>query len=113
MDDCIFCKISSKQVPSKIVYEDDSVMAFYDIEPQAPVHIVIIPKKHIKSLDHIIEQDKNLVGYIFLCAKKIASELGLKNGYRIVNNCGKLGGQTVDHIHFHLLGGRQLQWPPG
>ncbi|WP_053957571.1 histidine triad nucleotide-binding protein [Inediibacterium massiliense] len=113
MGDCIFCKIISKQIPSKIVYEDDSVISFYDIDPQAPVHIVIVPKKHIKSLDHIIDEDQDLIGHIFLCAKKIAGELGLKDGYRIINNCGKLGGQTVDHIHFHLLGGRELQWPPG
>ncbi|MCT4605283.1 MAG: histidine triad nucleotide-binding protein [Marinisporobacter sp.] len=113
MADCIFCKIASKEIPSKVVYEDDCMMAFHDIEPQAPTHVVVIPKEHIASLDEISKEHKNLLGHILLCIKDIAKALDLKEGYRIVSNCGALGGQTVGHIHFHLLGGRQLQWPPG
>ncbi|QEK12365.1 histidine triad nucleotide-binding protein [Crassaminicella thermophila] len=113
MADCIFCKIVSKEIPSKVVYEDDDIMAFHDIEPQAPTHVIVIPKKHIQSIDHIYEEHKELLGHILLSIKNIAKELGLEDGYRVVNNCGELGGQTVNHIHFHLLGGRQLQWPPG
>ncbi|MCT4621194.1 MAG: histidine triad nucleotide-binding protein [Marinisporobacter sp.] len=113
MADCIFCKIASKEIPSKVVYEDDYMMAFHDIEPQAPTHVVIIPKEHIPSLDDLSSEHKNLLGHILLSIKDIAKALNLKEGYRIVSNCGELGGQTVGHIHFHLLGGRQLQWPPG
>lgn len=114
MSDCIFCKIISNEIPSKKVYEDDLILAFYDIAPQAPTHVVIIPKVHIKSINEITEDHKDLIGHIQLSIKKIAKELGLSDdGYRIVNNCGKLGGQTVDHLHYHLLGGRELQWPPG
>lgn len=112
MTDCIFCKIVDKQIPSDIVYEDDKVIAFNDVEPQAPVHILVIPKKHIKSLNEL--EDKDIVEHIFTIIPKIAKEQGIKEeGYRVVNNTGKYGGQTVDHIHFHLLGGRQLTWPPG
>ncbi|TCO80049.1 histidine triad nucleotide-binding protein [Marinisporobacter balticus] len=113
MADCIFCKIASGEIPSKVVYEDNFVMAFHDIEPQAPTHIVIIPREHIASLDHVSDSHKDLLGHIFLSIKKVAKALDLKDGYRVVSNCGHLGGQTVSHIHFHLLGGRQLQWPPG
>ncbi|QXM06198.1 histidine triad nucleotide-binding protein [Crassaminicella indica] len=113
MKDCIFCKIIAKEIPSKVVYEDDYIMAFHDIEPQAPTHVVIIPKEHIASLNDLSDEHNNLIGHIFLSIKNIANTLGLKEGYRVVSNCGDLGGQTVDHIHFHLLGGRQLQWPPG
>ncbi|WZL74628.1 histidine triad nucleotide-binding protein [Clostridiaceae bacterium 35-E11] len=114
MAECIFCKIVSKEIPAKVVYEDDLIMAFHDIEPQAPAHVVIIPKDHIKSIDHISDIHKDLLGHILLSIKNIAKELGIsENGYRIINNCGSLGGQTVDHVHFHLLGGRQMQWPPG
>ncbi|QZY56545.1 histidine triad nucleotide-binding protein [Crassaminicella profunda] len=113
MADCIFCKIASKEIPSKLVYEDDYMMAFHDIEPQAPTHVVIIPKEHIGSLDDLSNEHKNLIGHIFLSIKDIAKALDLREGYRVVSNCGELGGQTVGHIHFHLLGGRQLQWPPG
>lgn len=114
MSDCIFCKIISNEIPSKKVYEDDNILAFYDIAPQAPTHVIIIPKVHIKSMNEVTDEHKALLGHIHLSIKKIAKELGLSDeGYRIVNNCGKLGGQTVDHLHFHLLGGRGLQWPPG
>ncbi len=114
MSDCIFCKIISNEIPSKKVYEDEYILAFYDISPQAPTHVVIIPKFHIKSMNEITKEHSNLLGHIHVSIKNIANELGLsEEGYRIVNNCGELGGQTVDHLHFHLLGGRALQWPPG
>ena len=113
MADCIFCKIAKKEIPSKLVYEDDSVCAFYDLDPQAPVHVLIIPKEHIASTWDLTEEHSALVGHIFLVAAKLAAQLGLKNGFRVVNNCGLDGAQTVQHLHFHLLGGRQMQWPPG
>jgi histidine triad (HIT) family protein len=114
MADCLFCKIIAGEIPSTKVYEDDYVLAFRDIEPQAPQHIIIIPKAHIASANEITAENSSLIGKIFEVASKIAKELGFsENGYRIVNNCGEDGGQTVGHIHFHLLGGRNLQWPPG
>lgn len=114
MTDCIFCKIVSKEIPGEIVYEDDSVMAFHDINPEAPVHMIVIPKEHIPSIAHITKDHQELLGHIHLVMKDIAKRFDLeKDGYRIVNNCGELGGQTVQHVHFHLLGGRQMQWPPG
>ncbi|MBO8159146.1 histidine triad nucleotide-binding protein [Thermosyntropha sp.] len=113
-DDCIFCKIIAKDMPSKIVYEDDKVMAIEDINPAAPVHILIIPKKHIPSLDALNEDDLNIMGHIQLVASRLARELKIaENGYRLVNNCKEWGGQTVFHIHYHLLGGRPFAWPPG
>ena len=111
--DCIFCKIISGEIPTTKVYEDDKVIAFNDIEPQAPVHILIIPKEHIKSAAEINENNSALVAHVFEVAAKIGKELGLDKGYRIVNNCGEDGGQTVKHLHFHLLGKRKMQWPPG
>lgn len=111
--DCLFCKIINKEIPSDVIYEDDKVIAFKDINPQAPVHVLIIPKDHIKSADELDAEHKELVGHVFIVAKELSKELGLHNGYRIVNNCSEDGGQTVDHIHFHILGGRQLMWPPG
>ncbi|MDO5715409.1 MAG: histidine triad nucleotide-binding protein [Tissierellia bacterium] len=111
--DCLFCKIIQKEIPSTKIYEDDLVYAFEDVSPQAPVHFLIVPKEHISSIDDISENHKELIGHIFLVAKKIAAEKGLDKGYRIVNNCKADGGQTVDHLHFHVLGGRSLQWPPG
>ncbi|MCG8482881.1 MAG: histidine triad nucleotide-binding protein [Clostridia bacterium] len=113
MSDCIFCKIASKEIPSAIVYEDEQMLAFKDIEPQAPVHVLLIPKKHIDSANTVAEEDIDLIGKMFLKIKDIAEDLGLDNGYRIVNNCGEDGLQTVQHLHFHLLGGRKMQWPPG
>ena len=112
--DCLFCKIIAGDIPSAKVYEDDKVYAFRDIEPQAPVHILIIPKEHIASANELTEENASIVGHIFSVAAKIAKEEGIADGgYRIVNNCGQDGGQTVGHLHFHMLGGRSLQWPPG
>lgn len=114
MPDCIFCKIAEKKIPAEIVYEDDRVLAFKDINPAAPVHVLIIPKKHIATLLDIKDEDKDLIGHIYLTAGRLAGELGLADrGYRVVSNCKEEAGQTVFHIHFHLLGGRPLQWPPG
>ncbi len=114
MSDCIFCKIIEGTIPSSKVFEDDFVLAFKDIEPQAPHHIVIIPKEHISSANDICSENESIVGKIFSVAAKLAEDMGFaKDGYRIVNNCGEHGGQTVPHLHFHLLAGRSLQWPPG
>lgn len=113
MADCIFCMIANKEIPSNIVYEDDKIVCFHDLEPQAPVHVLIIPKKHIASLDDVTAEDAELLGYIMTKVKEIAGTLGLENGYRLVNNCGEDGMQTVKHLHFHLLGKRKLTWPPG
>lgn len=114
MENCIFCKIVAKEIPSEIIYEDDNMIAFKDIEPAGPTHILFIPKKHIKSLDSVADEDKLLIGEMLIKIKKVAKDLGLnKEGYRVINNCGAFGGQTVDHLHFHLIGGRQMQWPPG
>ena len=111
--DCIFCKIARNEIPSKKLYEDDEIVAFNDLEPQAPVHVLIIPKAHISSANEITAENSDIVGKIFIAAAKIAKEQGLEKGYRIVNNCGEDGGQTVHHLHFHLLGGRKMQWPAG
>lgn len=112
--DCLFCKIIAGEIPSKKVYEDEKVYAFYDISPAAPVHVLIIPKTHIPSANALSEENAAVVGHIFTVAARLAAELGIaEKGYRIVNNCGEDGGQTVHHLHFHLLGGRSLQWPPG
>jgi len=109
MLNCIFCKIAKKEIPAKIVYEDKDLVAFDDIEPKAPVHVLIIPKKHISSVKDLKAEDKELVGEIFLAAPKIAKEKGIaETGYRITLNYGKDAGQTVEHIHFHLLGGHKL-----
>lgn len=113
MDDCIFCKIAEKEIPSNIVYEDDVILAFHDLEPQAPVHVLIIPKKHISSLDEVNFDDIESMGWLLTKVKDIAQDLGLENGYRLVCNCGEDGLQTVNHLHFHLLGKRQMMWPPG
>lgn len=112
MTDCIFCKIAQKQIPSKIAYEDDAVIAFYDQDPQAPVHVLVIPKEHIASAMEITPENSAVVAKVFEAIPKIAQELGLENGFRVVNNCGKDGMQTVQHLHFHLLGKQQMGWPP-
>lgn len=115
MEDCIFCKIAWKEIPSNIVYEDDQVIAFKDLEPQAPVHVLVIPKKHVESVLALTEDDRELAGHI-LCkvVPQLAKELGIdENGFRLVANTGKDGQQTVKHLHFHLIGGRSMQWPPG
>ena len=113
MKDCLFCKIVSGEIPSNKVYEDDKVMAFHDIDKKAPVHILIIPKKHVESVSSLEAADFETVAHIYRVAQKLADEYNLKDGYRIVTNTGKDGGQTVNHLHFHLLGGRALGWPPG
>ncbi|HAL13807.1 MAG TPA: histidine triad nucleotide-binding protein [Planctomycetaceae bacterium] len=109
----IFKRIIDGEIPADIVYEDEQCLAFRDISPQAPVHILVIPRKEIPSIDHLSDEDEQLVGHIYLVIKQIAAGEGLENGYRVIVNCGKEGGQTVDHLHFHLLGGRGLSWPPG
>ena len=111
--DCLFCKIASGEIPSNKIYEDEKVFAFYDIDPQAPVHFLVIPKEHIKSCDEITAENSEIVAHIFEVIAKIAKDLKLERGYRIINNCGVDGGQTVEHMHFHVLGGRLLSWPPG
>lgn len=113
MSDCIFCKIANKEITSDYVYEDDKIISFRDMEPQAPEHVLIIPKKHIASLDAAQESDAEVLAHILLKAKDIAADLGMEDGYRLVNNCGEDGGQTVKHLHFHLLGKRKMSWPPG
>lgn len=112
--DCLFCKIIAGEIPSTKVYEDDMILAFRDIEPQAPEHIVIVPKEHIASANDITPENSKYVAHIFEKAAEITKQLGIsENGYRIVNNCGKDGGQTVGHLHFHLMGGREFGWPAG
>jgi len=113
MSECIFCMIANKEIPSNIAYEDDRILVFHDLEPQAPVHVLVIPKKHISSLDDVMPEDAELIGYLMLKVKDIAKDLGLENGYRLVNNCGEDGLQTVKHLHFHLMGKRKMTWPPG
>ena len=115
MDDCIFCKIVNKEIPANIAYEDDEILVFHDLEPQAPVHVLVIPKRHIASIDSIeaTDEDRQLIGSLFAKLPGIASSLGLSTGYRVVSNCGADALQTVFHLHFHLLGGRKFGWPPG
>ncbi|MDR0800121.1 MAG: histidine triad nucleotide-binding protein [Endomicrobium sp.] len=111
---CLFCKIAKGEIPSYKVYEDEKIFAFKDINPQAPIHILIIPKKHIIGLDTVLEEDEKILGNIQIVMSKIAKQFPeMKNGFRIVSNCGAAGGQTVLHIHYHLLGGRVFGWPPG
>lgn len=114
MNDCIFCKIAAGAIPSKKAYEDDRVLAFHDISPQAPVHVLVIPKKHLTSMMNLTPEDDMLLGHMFRTAQKLAEELGVaQEGFRLVFNTGVNGGQTVPHLHMHLLGGRELGWPPG
>lgn len=113
MSDCLFCKIVAGEIPSTKIYEDESVYAFADIDPQAPFHAIIVPKEHIASAQEINSNNSHLVAKIFEAVAKIAEKENLADGFRVVNNCGKDGGQTVGHIHFHLLARRYLQWPPG
>ncbi len=112
--DCLFCKIANRTLDSDIVYEDDDIMAFRDVAPQAPSHILLIPRLHIATLDELAPDQQGLIGHIMVTATTVAREQGLaKDGYRLVMNCKQHGGQTVDHIHLHLLGGRAMSWPPG
>jgi len=114
MEDCLFCKIVSGEIPGNPVYQDDEIYMFNDISPQAPVHILAIPKRHIATSNDLESGDANLIGKLFLKMKEVAGGIDeLKNGYRIVTNCGAESGQSVFHIHFHLLGGRPMKWPPG
>ena len=113
MDDCLFCKIGKKQIPSKIVYEDDEIFAFEDISPQAPSHILICPRKHLVSLTEAAAEDAAMLGKLQLLAAKIARDRKLTDGYRTVLNNGRGAGQSVFHLHLHLLGGRDFRWPPG
>jgi histidine triad (HIT) family protein len=111
--DNLFLKIIDKTIPAKIAYEDDLCLAFHDIKPQAPVHVLIIPKKVIRTHDDATAEDQSLIGHLHMVAVKLAKELGLAKGYRLVINCNEHGGQTVPHLHMHLLGGRDMAWPPG
>ena len=114
MSDCLFCKIIAGDISSTKVYEDDMMLAFRDIDPQAPEHVIIIPKAHISSANEISEDNVKYIAHIWTMIPKIAKDLGIdEKGYRVVNNCGKDGGQTVHHIHFHLMGGREFGWPAG
>lgn len=108
MENCLFCKIINGEIPSSIVYQDDNVVAFKDINPQAPVHILVVPKKHIQCAMDLEDSDAKLLSAVFSAIKKIAKENKLDNGFRIINNCGADGGQTVPHLHFHILGGKAL-----
>jgi len=111
--DCIFCKIANKEVKADIVYEDEDLIAFKDIKPVAPIHVLLIPKKHIDGVQVLKEEDAALVGKMIVKAKDIADNLELKDGYRLVFNIGEYGGQTINHIHLHIIGGRPMMWPPG
>jgi histidine triad (HIT) family protein len=114
MSDCLFCKIAEKKIPAKIVYEDDTCVAFDDINPQAPTHTLVIPRKHIASIAELTEADAGLLSHLMLTGNKLAKQKGIaEGGYRFVINTGKFGGQTVFHLHLHILGGRPMHWPPG
>ena len=113
MADCVFCMIANHEIPSNIAYEDDQIICFHDLEPQAPVHVLVIPKKHIECIDALTEEDSELIAHPMLKIKDIAADLGLENGYRVVSNIGEDAFQTVKHLHFHILGKRKLTWPPG
>lgn len=112
--DCIFCKIVAGTVPAKIIYQDEQIIAFDDLFPKAPIHKLIIPRKHITTINDLTNEDASLVGQMVLIAKKLAAEYGIsESGYRVLMNCNSDGGQAVYHLHLHLIGGRSLKWPPG
>jgi histidine triad (HIT) family protein len=113
MSDCLFCKIVEGEIPSDKVHEDDDLIAFRDINPQAPVHLLVVPKRHLAGLDDAGDEDAALLGRILATMKRLAADQGISGAYRVVNNCGERAGQSVFHIHFHLLGGRTMGWPPG
>ncbi len=114
MQKTIFQKIADKEIPADIVYEDNQCVVFRDVNPQAPTHVLVIPREPIPSIDALAETNSSLLSHMWLIIRDVARQLGIaETGYRVVVNCGKEGGQTVDHLHFHLLGGRPLQWPPG
>ena len=111
--DCVFCKIVAGEIPSKKAYEDDVCLAFYDLEPQAPVHVLLIPKQHIDAVASITAENSAVVAKCFEVIAKLAAQEGLTGGYRVISNCGDDAGQTVHHLHFHVLSGRDMTWPPG
>ena len=111
--DCIFCKIIAGEIPSSKVYEDDKILAFRDINPEAKVHVLVIPKTHIPSMDAVTEENSAVVAHIFTKIPAIAREAGVTNGYRVLSNCGPDAAQSVPHLHFHVLAGRDMTWPPG
>lgn len=113
MADCIFCKIIARQIPSQFVYEDEQAVAFNDITPQAPTHLLIVPKKHVAGLSACGDGDQALLGHLQRVAAAVAEKAGVASGYRLLTNNGRSAGQSVDHLHYHLLGGRSMQWPPG
>lgn len=114
MSECIFCKIVNGDIPAQILYRDDHVVAFEDVNPQAPMHILIIPRRHIPSISDLEDDDYDIVGHIFKVANRLAKDEGIsEEGFRLVANCKERAGQTIFHIHFHLLGGRDFEWPPG
>ena len=113
MSDCVFCRIARGEIPARLVHEDDDLVAFHDLAPQAPVHVLLVPRRHLASLAECHEEEALLVGRLAIVAAELARRLGLASGYRLVANTGEDGGQSVAHLHFHLLGGRKLAWPPG
>ncbi len=113
MSKTIFKRIIEKEIPARIIHEDDLCLAFHDVHPQAPTHVLVIPKKEVRSIADLADEDQLLVGHLLLVCRNLARQLGLESGYRVVANTGSDGGQSVDHLHFHLLGGRGLTWPPG
>ena len=113
MEGCLFCAIAAGEMPSNKAYEDESVLAFYDIDPQAPTHLLVIPKQHIESCAAVTPENSAIVAHCFEVIASIAAQLGLESGFRVVSNCGESAGQTVPHLHFHVLSGRDMTWPPG
>ena len=111
--DCIFCKIVKKEIPSSSVYEDEYILAFKDLNPQAPIHVLVVPKEHITSINEVNKKNADIIAHIFEKIPEITKSLGISDGYRIVSNCGEKAGQSVEHLHFHILGGREMNWPPG
>ena len=109
----LFERIMDREIPATIIYEDDHCIVFRDINPQAPTHVLVVPRKPIPTLDDVTDEEAMLAGHLLLVARKIAADEGLADGYRVVINCGENGGQSVDHLHIHMLGGRKLKWPPG
>lgn len=113
MSECLFCKIANGDIPARLAHQDEHLIVFHDINPQAPVHLLIVPRKHIPMLDDVSDADRELMGHILFTAQKLAAKHDIVGAYRVVNNCGAPAGQSVFHIHFHLLGGRAMDWPPG
>ncbi len=113
MPDCLFCKIIAREIPSQLIHEDSQCVVFKDIQPQAPTHVLIVPKKHVSGLSACSDEDKPLLGHLQRVAAFVAEEAGIASGYRLLTNNGRSAGQSVDHLHYHLLGGRPMNWPPG